>query len=50
MSAGAGGKANMSKDEIFLISVMFNVVLLSIVWNYYEKYKKQQNGSSTTNK
>jgi hypothetical protein len=35
------GKANMSKDELFLISMFFNVILLSVALNYYDYYKKK---------
>jgi hypothetical protein len=36
------GKANMSKDELFIMSVLINAILLSVVLNYYDYYKKQQ--------
>jgi hypothetical protein len=42
------GKANMSKDERFVLSVFFNLVLLSIALNYYEEYKKQQKRNGNT--
>lgn len=42
----SSGKANMSKDELFVLSVLFNVILISLVMNYYDYYKKQNNESA----
>lgn len=40
------GKANLSKDESFLISMFFNVILFSIALNYYDYYKQQKNAGT----